>query len=377
MSQARLDDMDLNLKLRAMRYLWHIGYFVRRNIDLVSYYGERRQFQYTDIDVLGIAFDETFDKRVIVCDCKTGVSASNTERILILGGLIRSLGAHAGIFIRDQIGEHRYAEFAERMNVRIISSSQMETLEKSIGIDRNLFFGAFSLDQQKPSAAFDLLKRFNREAYEYMFVKNWLDPPFKRIVTLVHHCKTLKDSSAISEDAKTFLLGQALALIGLAVLEFSRNPLFMKEEHRSQFARENLVGGSLALHEKEQLVSSFYDFMVMEIQSKYGQQYRVRRNVFVESVIPPYAKYIADLVSRICVDPKNALHVPRILDLASHEYVLHGRNVQLRQVGIFDPKQGEAALVPTGDLVTFAIRADLLDPASKDRYEKFLKELRL
>ena len=103
--------------------------------------GQRREAQYTDIDVLAIAFDEMFEKRMIVCDCKTGTGASSAERILIVGGLARSLGADTGLFVREEITEHRYIEFADKLNVKLLSSQQLEKLERSSGVDENTYFG--------------------------------------------------------------------------------------------------------------------------------------------------------------------------------------------------------------------------------------------
>ena len=223
--------------------------------------------------------------------------------------------------------------------------------------------------------SFDLLKKFNKQAFEYLTVQNWLDPPHQRILTLASHCNALKSSNLFSDDARAFLLGCSLSLLGLAMLEFSTNSLYVKEEQREEFVKQSLVGGRLSFYERKELLGAFYDFMVKEIETRYNQKYPVPKRAFVDYVVPSYAKYIADLVSRLCADPKSATYMPRIIDLIAHERILYRKEVSLKQVGIFDDNQARAAIAPASDLITFAARADLLDVVSKDKFDEALGEL--
>lgn len=375
MTQTTLEDKDGDLKLRTMRYLWHVGYMVRRNVKLSRYDGTRKDGDYTDIDVLAVGFDEMLEKSSIVCDCKTGSSASNTERILILAGLVKYLDARYGLFVRDFISEKKHSEFANKVNVRTLSQTQFDKLEASIRIDPRSFYGSFSLDQSKPNSILEALKTVAKDIYEYILVQNWDYPAHERILTLAAHADRVKSMTTLSRESKTFVLGYILSLFAIAVLEFMRETLYVKDEEKEDFIEQSLVGGRISFSEKSNLLSSFYDFMTAEIYKRYGKKYPIQKKDFVEQLIPPYSKYLIDLILRLSVDLKNAKSMPRVIDLINYE-VLFKRKPSVYQLGLFDAKDIQFSVGYALDLITFASRAGLLDPETKQIFDENLKTMR-
>ena len=98
-----------------------MGYFVRDNLDLVKYDGYRREVTYTDIDVFGVKYDEMFQRTLMICDCRTGTSSGNAERILNLAGLVVYMDSDKGLFVRDKVSESKYLEIAEKTKIQVLS----------------------------------------------------------------------------------------------------------------------------------------------------------------------------------------------------------------------------------------------------------------
>lgn len=368
-------ELDLKLKLRVMRYLWRMGYFVRRNVELVQYAEGRREYEQTDVDVLGISFDTKFKKSLIVCDCRTG-RTSNPERIFRLAGIAKYFGTQDAILVRDFISETKYFDLCKKLAINAISQDQLDELENSVGIAKDLFYGSFCEDQSKSDGLFDSLRRFDKNIYEYIAVQNWEDPPHLRILTLIGFFDRLKDMKGFTDSAKSFMIFNTLSILSLAFIEFAKDVLSIKSGEKELFIKEGLIGGRLSYHERKELLSTFYDFMVSEIHQRYSQKYPVPKKAFMESVIPSYAKYFVDLILRLCQDPEASIEAPRIIDLFAYEKVLNGRKMNLDLLyPNMSNQQITRILKPIKDIYTFMQRTDLSDKNIDSIFNSGIQEI--
>ena len=87
----------------------------------------------TDLDVLGVRFDELFSKRTIVGDCKTGKNVSDVNRLFWLLGIKHYFGADEAYYLRPKIDSHAKA-IAPKMGVRVLTESDLVTLEKNFNV---------------------------------------------------------------------------------------------------------------------------------------------------------------------------------------------------------------------------------------------------
>jgi hypothetical protein len=366
-------DQDMELKLRSMRLLWKLGYFVRKKIDLVKYQGEKKEKFYTDIDVLGVKHDELFERNLIICDCKTGSSSGNSDRIFHLAGMIVYTNANRGFFVRDYITESMYLDLASKGRIQVLSSDQLKIAEKTLGIDPSEFFGSFSGNIEKELRVFITLKQMSKKTYEYLIVKNWFDSPYQRILRLALTCRDINQlRSSFADGSFLFLLGYTLSLLSTAILDFSNRILFVKSEDRAELIKQNIVGGSIEYHEKKEMLSSFHDFMKKEIKNKFGKVYDVPKDGFTDSLTPTYVKYLIDIVTRVCLDTTNARHIPRILDLLIYEGFLHERPINKKQIG---NDINIESINLTKDFITFALRSEFIDKASNLRFDAALNDI--
>ena len=168
-------EQDLNLKLQTMRYLWHLGYITRKDVDVVEY-GLERDRIYTDIDVLGIKLDENFQTFFIACDCKSGVRVKTAERLFWLSGVMKYFDANEGLFIRNSTIEPKYLGLSKRLGIAPLSSAQLTELERTYNVPTR-FLGPFCQEQKDINSLFLDLKKVDVFAHDYILKKYWKDDP--------------------------------------------------------------------------------------------------------------------------------------------------------------------------------------------------------
>jgi hypothetical protein len=314
---------DLELKLRIMRYLWSLGYFVRRNVPVMGGEGA----PYTDIDVLGLKLNEELDADFVVCDCKSGLTDGTRERLFWLSGVMKYFGSARGIFLRTRMLPAKYVELADTLGIIPITDEQLAELEKTYSVKADKFIGPFCLEHSKAELRLSKLKESNRTIHDYIHNEYWKDQPHQQILSLMSKAKDLTQARALDEDERLFQLTYILSLLSLSIMRFARAILFVPSGQKEEVARLALLGGRTGYEERKALLQGFYDFMTREIEERFRAKYPIARNQFIENVIPAYSKYLSDLTIRLCQNPRAAAVIPRVMDLLAYEKVLCSRTV--------------------------------------------------
>ena len=311
------NDLDLDLKFRMMRFLWHIGYYTRHNINLFRYlYGKKTDQSFTDVDVLGIKIDDDLTQHILICDCKSGQSAKTAERIFWLSGLMNYLDADKGIFLRNQVTESRYFDLANKLEITILSLNQFNELEKAYGATEEEFIGPFNktlLTKEKNIT--DKLKKKSSRVYNYIYYSYWKDPVQNQIKSLIQSDYEIAKISDIEQNERLFLQTYILSLLSLSIIKFSKPFLMIPKNEKEFYLKGELLGGTLESVERRMLFERFYDFMSSEISKRYDQKYPVSKTDFMSNFYPPYTKYLLDLVERICLNPLVSIQLPKIFDI--------------------------------------------------------------
>lgn len=367
------NEKDLYLKLRVMRYLWYLGYYVRRNVDLVAY-GSEKGRQYTDIDVLGIRVGDDLDSKFVACDCKAGIRAKTPERLFWLSGVMKYFDSSNGLFVRTKMIPGKYMNLSGKLRITPLSIFEIEQLEKTYGINPDQYFGPFCAEQKAVDYVFSELKKRDRKVYEYLLQGYWKDLPQQQIVSLIACCKKVREIGNFEDYQQSFVLSNAMSLLALSILRFSREILSIPDNQKSKIIKQKLLGGNLTIEERKRILGGFYDFMAKEIRERYKGEYPISRTSFVDSLLPEYTKYFVDLVVRICQDPRSAIIAPRIFDLLAHEPVLNKRAFTLKEasVGMHSEK---ISLKPTKDFFTFAERSNLVTDVLNTEFYSILGKL--
>ena len=130
-------NQDLELKLRLRRILFSQGYWSPIEVELSHFEQSGTSFRrrpLTDLDVLGIKFDQFLIPHRIVGDCKTGKLVSDIGRIFWLKGVLDFFGADLGYYLRPQVDGHARA-VGQKMGLRTLDLSELTALEKTIEVD--------------------------------------------------------------------------------------------------------------------------------------------------------------------------------------------------------------------------------------------------
>ena len=374
MTQSKIvakNENDFELKIRFMRYLWSTGHFVRRNVELPNLDANRPGKTYTDIDVVGIKFDKLFYPSIVVADCKTG-KTGKYERFFWLSGVMNYFQSNQAFYIRNKINETEYSEISEKLGIRPLSLTQIENLEKTYNIDPADYYGPFSQDQKKVYEAFMKLRKQKGLVSEYLSSRFWGSPPNEQIVNLMVCFRDINNLSDMDEKSKNFLLISTLSLLSIALLNFNRNILYIPNKGKENYIKESLLGGRTSTKEKEMLLNGFYDFMMQEIQKKYKKKHPLSRKAFIDGLVPPYAKYLYELIIRMQNNPINSVEMPRILDYIGYNIILGGKERKLEELlcnkNLVDKRR---SLRPIYDLLTYIERSTPFDTTN---LETTLKE---
>ena len=371
MKDTNKPEQDILLKLRTMRYLWKIGYLVRRNVAILDPTDEGRQ--YTDIDVLGIKLSEDLEASFVIGDCKSGVQQKNIERLFWISGVMKLFGTDKGYFVRTKISGQKYFELTKTLGITSLSEDQLDELEKSYGIDTSLFYGAFANEYKESDAIFYKIRKIHPETYNYLTSLYWQDSPDVQIVNAIASCKKIMVIDSISDNSKLFLLSYTLALLSLSVLRLSRGIIPSREEEKAETIELSLLGGKLIREERKRLLSGFYDFMSKEIQERYKSKYSISKNQFLESLVPSYSKHLVDFIMRLCKNPINYIALPRILDAIAYEAILGKKKVEPKDVLPIGTSENSTKVVkPLKDFLIFAERIQCISP---DIIEKIYSEI--
>lgn len=364
MSDAN-NEKDLELKLRLMRLFWFNGYFVRRNINLARFEsGRKTADQHTDIDVVCIKHDHSFNKKIDICDCKSGRTAKTTERLFWLSGVMKYFDADKGYFARTQMMQTKYVDLANKLEITPLSEEQLAKLEKIYGTTSKPFIGCFTDNTDYlmyEAETFRELKDTIYSVYEYIYYKYWTDGVQQQIISLIN-CSFQINKSKLSSDSKLFLCMYCMTMFTNSILDFSQYLLQIPENEQEKIIRDRILGGKLESYEKLDLLGTFYNFMAKEIEMKYNSKYPVSKNDFLSNFYPPYLKYLIDLIQRICSNPSVSIAIPKFLDIITYEVILYGNDLNKELViKAFGENDLHNMLKMVKDIVIFGERSGFFE----------------
>ncbi|MEL7669478.1 hypothetical protein [Methanobacterium sp.] len=326
-----MSELDLDLKLQIMRFLWYNGHYVRKNVVLPRYsYGKITSDNYTDIDVLGLKMDEHFKQIKVICDCKSGRGAKNTDRIFWLHGLMKYAEARNGIFLRTQINESKYFDLARKLDITPISLERLEELENSYKIGSLPYIGPFDKNIiKREEEIFKKLKSSSKTSYYYLVSGYWNDIPQKQIKLLINVQSRINSTTNMEEEEKMFLQVYTLSLLSLSILKFSEPILIFPDTKKSVHIKESLLGEGIEIEERKKVLESVYTFLSNELKIKTGEKFAIPKEDFMGQLYPKYSKYLFDLIQRVCLNPIDAIQIPRFLDIIAYEFILKNERTEV------------------------------------------------
>ena len=305
---ANNQDKDLVLKLRFRRILFTQGYWTPLEVELSQYEDlgmsiKRRSI--TDLDVLGIKYDQLFISNTIVGDCKSGKNVSDANRLFWLSGVKNYFGADQAYLIHSKI-EHYVRAIAPKLNLRVIDEEALNNLENTLlvsklqiplddpSIQDNIqsLWGIDVPQGTKPTEQQLILK----EVYTYLSYNYWYIEKYRNLLTLINHFSGI--AQILDEKNSSHLL---LAYSGLerfvhCLLEVIGYVSSQGGTNIPRDVKNYVFGGVLSLREKENF------FKLLRSLTKTNEQLE-----------PPYFQDIIELVWRLTQNPSGTIEILRYL----------------------------------------------------------------
>lgn len=321
-----LKDKDISLKLRFKRILFQMGYYSPIEVELSQYemFGqELKRKSLTDLDVLGLKFDATLTPHKVVCDCKSGRSISDPNRLFWLRGVMEYFGADAAYYLRPKIGNPARA-IAPKLGVRTLDDKDLQLLEKDLNVDsiplplhdpdfdgqKRALWGISVPKGARPTS--DQLER--KSIYTYLSYNYWYIPQHRNLFLLVAHFQKVAHLLSPLDPRDILLSYVGLERFAHCLLEMGSNIHARGLSNIQQSARMYLYGGVLALREREQ-----YFKLLNKLTGAN------------EPLDPPFLNDTVELANRIIHNPYAAAEVLRYLE-AIYDWCVQLGNKDLSSV---------------------------------------------
>lgn len=320
---AKAPDRDLTQKLRLRRILFTQGYWCPIEIELSQYETlgttlKRRSL--TDLDVLGVKYDELFAASRIVGDCKSGKNVSDVNRLFWLKGIKDYFGADQAYLLRPVVDNHARA-IAPKLGLRIMDDDTLDSLEKNLGITN---YPLPFIDEQIQE---DIQARWGinvpkgqnpteeqlqvKEVYSFLSYSYWYIEQNRNLLNTLGHFSKIAHLLTPANESHVLLAYIGLERFVHSLLETTSYILAQGTTNIPRDFRNYIYGGPLSLREKE----NFFQLLRKLTNSN-------------EQLDPPYLSELMELTGRIIRNPIGGRDVLRHLQ-AIYLYCVHLGNATL------------------------------------------------
>lgn len=321
-------DKDADLKLRVARYFWSLGYICPMEVALSGTEireGALKRYDITDVDVVGIKFENDLTWHTAIADCKSG-RISTMTRLFWLRGVMEFFGASRGYLAMPKIGRAA-RELALRMSVSLLDSDNLKKFEADKGLVNNEDCG-FSLaayDKRQALWGLQLAKgekpsdeqlKLHR-LYQFLAYRYWFHDEYLNVQQTV---TAFTDAHAVLNNATAPERAKAVAYVGLtafsiALLKMCGSVISTKSEEIHNEVRRYIFGGAANALERHRL---------MHLLSGISKQ--------TMPLEPPYYDELLELSNRLIKYSQFAKDVPRYVDLVFRQNVLCANDIQLEDL---------------------------------------------
>lgn len=333
MSYSGVGDKDLDLKLRLMNYFWKIGNFARPSIPLYRYRkGKRTSKLFTDIDVLAIQFLPLSRPIVSVCSAKSG-KESDPAQLFWLAGVMNYFSASKGYYVRTKASIESIRQLSNRLNILSLNEDQLKILESNLDIERsNIPFMFTEACYRKTNDFFSRVKSVKRSIYNYLTERYWIDPPHYRLMRIFSCAQDLFRLN-LPRDCKLFMRYYCAALFSVPLVYLLNLMISTPDSLVKERLETELMGGEIAQIEKARILHSL-DLLMKDFARYLNKIESVPSRFFDFSNLLKiaYLDDLLDLVIRFKKRFREAVIVPRILDMIAFEIVLGHKPASLNTI---------------------------------------------
>lgn len=305
-------DKGRELERRAHRLVWALGYFTRRNVFIYSDEGD----QITDIDVIGIKFDETLTEKIMIVETK---SEKGFLSLLKLRGLVEYYGADtSALIIRPNITPD-VVRFADKLGIRAMHTSRLDEMETELSVSSKDWVSLpFSTEFDKRYlSSLKMLWAGGYKKENLIRDTFWVeDNPFYKVKLLKEVISNLKNSTPEDPSLRfpvAVLILDLTCLFSVSLLQSCGKLYPLPEHQRHTIFLDKLVSGRLSSREKQEFVDRTYTFITRYTKTILNAPLTIRKEDF--ALTPDYAEDLFFLVDRLIKKAPFSKEVPRLFDV--------------------------------------------------------------
>jgi hypothetical protein len=307
-------DRGFELERRAHRLVWCLGYFARRDVLIYS----EENDQITDIDVIGLKFDDTLAQSLVIVETK---SEKGFPSILKLRGLIEYYSSNTlALMIRPNITP-AIIKFAEQLGIRAMHTARLDEVEEELKINDKAWSPlSFSTDFDKRYlAAISLLSSSGYKKETLLRHIFWVEEnPFHKLKLIKESASNLNTkvpdvSERALKSALSLLLVDFTALFSLSLLQVCSVLYTLPQHQRRAVFIDKFISGKLTTKEKNEIIDKTYTLISKYTKSILNAPSIVRREDF--SLVPDYSDQIYALAERLLKRPHYSKDLARLFDV--------------------------------------------------------------
>lgn len=365
-----MDEGD-SLEYRIGRYFFHKGFVTRQSIPLKTFFYPEL-YDITDIDVFAIKFDNDFNEKIIIADCKSGTSPKSKEskpvnRIFWLRGLMTFLNVNQGYFIKPRIPE-RIKKFALDLKIIPLDYEWLNETESRMSLT-NDNRGSYSITNIDQLSSFYQKIRIHPDRIEFFYwflrFKFWTLPSNIQIKEIMRGHSILMKKCSFKNDYDIWMLGESTILLSIGLLKFCSELYPLSEKERERRIELRMIEGIGTIEQQNKIL----DLMRVFAQEKVFETCKKRIQISEKELTiepPVYTRQLIELVSRLLEQPDVSIQTPRFLDFFIYEYILHEKEVNLAEIQQIFPQNLDLIVKQSKNIIKF------LEPDIKNN-EKFSK----
>lgn len=342
--QKSARDQDEPLKLVVASALATSGYYSRINVGL-SATGVRGLSDVTDIDVLGLRHDLTFNQNAIAVTCKSGVarSLSPAKEVFYLRGVLDYFRAESGVaaFVRKPIPSH-LRDLGRRLNVLVLSGAEVDEWCKSLtnGLPAAGYFNESAYENYLNAWS----HLANSELLAYLRADYWFHLDFRNLQNIVGHVRKLASKITVRQDWLDIVALDVAAHLCLTVFDLCHQIRMMGVPSVVETTGAYLFGGAVSFKARKDLYGRVQQLLASTGVLRSG-------GPSLPPLEPAYTNALSELAIRFIERPHAAILIPQVIQDTIW------RRVGAKGIAMTEDKNSLAAEKLTQDLLDFLTTA--------------------
>ena len=299
-------DQDEPLKLIVASALATSGYYTRINVGL-SATSTRGLGDVTDIDVLGLKHDLTFNQNAIAVTCKSGISRSLSpaREVFYLRGVLDYFRAESGVaaFQRKPVPSH-LRDLGRRLNVLVLSGNEINDWCQSLtnGLPETGYFDPSAFENH--SKVWSRLA--NSELHNYLRADYWFHFDFRNLQNLIGHFRKLASKITIDQDWLDIVTLDTAAHLCLTVFDLCHEIRMMGVSSIVDTTSAYLFGGTVSFKARKDLYTRVQRLLASTGVLRSG-------GPSLPALEPTYVNALSELAIRFIERPHSAILIPQVI----------------------------------------------------------------